>query len=193
MTLVQPAPSASRPHASAADVRQALAVLGGVDLQRIGRIAKMRSAPVPGLDWEDLLHEAFARILGGKRRWPREVPLVAFFAQVMRSIASDHLRGVIEAPLMSDVGPAGADVAWERVADDAPLPGSALAARQVLTAIYNYFAKDEAVLAFISGIQCGETALETAVRTGLDRQAYDAARKRFDRGIQRFVCEGKVI
>src|SRR5437899_4690301 len=39
--------------------------------------------------YEDLIQEAFARVLEGKRAWPRNLPIVVFLRGVMRSIASD--------------------------------------------------------------------------------------------------------
>src|SRR5215468_2588466 len=39
--------------------------------------------------YEDLIQEALARVLEGKRAWPRDLPIVVFLRGVMRSIASD--------------------------------------------------------------------------------------------------------
>jgi RNA polymerase sigma-70 factor (ECF subfamily) len=39
--------------------------------------------------YEDLIQEAFARVLEGKRVWRRNLPIVVFLRGVMRSIASD--------------------------------------------------------------------------------------------------------
>jgi hypothetical protein len=39
--------------------------------------------------YEDLIQEAFTRVLEGKRAWPRKLPAVVFLRGVMRSIASD--------------------------------------------------------------------------------------------------------
>jgi DNA-directed RNA polymerase specialized sigma24 family protein len=38
---------------------------------------------------EDLVHEAYVRVLDGKREWPRNVTVVPFLCGVMRSIAWD--------------------------------------------------------------------------------------------------------
>lgn len=59
------------------------------DMLRLEKISRLYARGLQPTEGMDLLNEAFARALEGKRRWPRNVPIVAFLAQVMRGLASD--------------------------------------------------------------------------------------------------------
>src|SRR5260221_4597167 len=61
------------------------------ELVVLKRLAQLRARTVPGLDWEELLNEALLRALDGARVWPREVPLVAFLAGIMRSLVDGRV------------------------------------------------------------------------------------------------------
>jgi hypothetical protein len=50
------------------------------------KIAKLYARGTP-YDHEDLIHEAFARILSGRRTWPRHINATMFLGGVVRSIA----------------------------------------------------------------------------------------------------------
>src|SRR2546421_510874 len=78
--------------ASVQEVALTLAHLSAADLLRVKQIAKMRSAGLTAVDWEDLVNEAVSRALAGTRRWPRTVPFIAFLAQTIRSVASEEWR-----------------------------------------------------------------------------------------------------
>ncbi len=43
-------------------------------------------------EYEDLLHEAYSRVLAGERSWRRDLPVVTFLSGVMRSIAWEWKR-----------------------------------------------------------------------------------------------------
>src|SRR4051812_46898907 len=78
--------------ASPREVETALTRLSSADLVRIKQLAKLRAAGLTTVDWQDLLNGAISRMLAGTRRWPKSVPLVAFVAQTMRSVASEEWR-----------------------------------------------------------------------------------------------------
>jgi DNA-directed RNA polymerase specialized sigma24 family protein len=64
---------------------------------------------------DDLIQEAFCRILSGDRKWPRSVPAVAFVIKTMQSIAYDWRKrrrtivGLPDEPIPS-LSPSPADV-----------------------------------------------------------------------------------
>jgi DNA-directed RNA polymerase specialized sigma24 family protein len=64
------------------------------DLLRLKAIARLHARGLlpPTVDWSDLLQEAFTRVLDGSRRQPAGVPVVAFLAEVMRSIKEQYWR-----------------------------------------------------------------------------------------------------
>lgn len=159
-------------YAGITEAARAIAALGPADLRRLELIARSRAQGLPGMEWRDLLQECLARTLGGSRRWPKHVPLIAFLAQTMRSIASD-LRQRASEDCPGDDGKL-------QYADNSHFY---VEAAHQLRDIIRYFADDEHVRKLISGLQVGETALETQQRCGLNPSQYDAARKRFWRGI----------
>jgi hypothetical protein len=149
------------------------------DMQRIKLIAMARADGLRACGWEDLLQEAILRTLGGGRRWPTDVPMVAYLAQTMRSIASDHRRR--EAVFESDDAITGTT--------DATSLNDRLDSARRVGDIYAFFAGDAAVVHLMDGLIAGETASDTQRRTGLSAQSYDAARKRYWRGIAKLNGE----
>ena len=71
---------------------EALRRLSDEDYERLEKIARLRVIGLHAVAWRELLHDAIERLLDGRRRWPRNVPLVVFLRETMRSIASDHWR-----------------------------------------------------------------------------------------------------
>src|SRR6478609_5773973 len=53
---------------------------------------------------QDLLSEAYCRVLEGRRAWPREIPARIFFSGVIRSIASEWKRDLTEEVEVGDEG-----------------------------------------------------------------------------------------
>ena len=165
-------PEDAQRFASRDELARALARLTATDLKRLELIARMRSNGLPAIEWQDLLQEGLARTLSGRRRWPKNIPLLAFLAQVMRSLASEIRDRPAEIELAEDALVAGADDGM-----------AAIEAEDLLRAIERRFAEDEDVRTLLDGLLRGETAKEIQARLHLSPHAYDAARKRFWRGL----------
>lgn len=165
------------------DLRRALAALSEPDLLRLQAIARLRCRGLPGLDWQELLHEAVLRALDGSRPWPPDVPLIAFLAGIMRSLRSDHWRRhrAMAAALSAQAA---------EVADQAPDPERIAAATQALAAIDRLFADDPAALAVILGLSQGLSAGEIRQRAGLSGTEYESTRKRMRRALLRHGLKG---
>jgi len=73
-----------------AEVFQAIRYLSTEQKTLLVKIAKAYAWKT-SYGYDDLIQEAFARVLEGKRAWPRNLPIVVFLRGVMRSIASDWL------------------------------------------------------------------------------------------------------
>src|SRR5262249_44397128 len=73
---------------SPAEVSQAIKYLSTQQKTLLVKIAKAYVWKT-SCGYEDLIQEALARVLEGKRAWPRNLPIVVFLRGVMRSIASD--------------------------------------------------------------------------------------------------------
>jgi DNA-directed RNA polymerase specialized sigma24 family protein len=155
------------------------------DLLRLKTIARLHSRGLPpDVTWEDLLQEAFTRVLTGSRRRPVDVTMVAFIAGVMRSLRTEHWRRVRRAtnegelPWLKDRIESGN--ALER-RDPAPDPERAVAALQELEAIDRLFTGDRVALQIIAGLGAGLSAEQIRVAAGLTQTDYDSARKRIRR------------
>jgi DNA-directed RNA polymerase specialized sigma24 family protein len=155
---------------------RALNGLSEADLLRLKRIAQLRARELVQVQWSDLLHEAVLRALEGTRRWPEHVPLVAFLAGIMRSLADEHWRQHrMRAALFT--------VVEHEVADATPDAEREAIARQALVALDRMFRDDEDALTVITGLSHGLTAEEIQRAYGMDATRYASTRKRIRRAI----------
>ena len=72
------------------EVRAALLALGDDGLELLELRAAGYRRLLPPEDVEDLVGEALRRVLDGCRKWPRDVPFMAFLLQTLRSIAWEY-------------------------------------------------------------------------------------------------------
>lgn len=165
----------------AGDVGMALRMLSDADLVRLKALARLWSRGLPGgLGWADVLNEAIVRSLDGSRRWPPDVPLLAFLSGVMRSICDEHWRRARRDHALLVVAP---DQVWSVVATDDP--ERVLAAAQTLGAINGMFADDAAALKIIAGLAEGMSATDIRLHYDMSEREYDSTRKRMRRALLR--------
>lgn len=169
----------------------ALELVGKMDLLRLKAIARLyaRGLP-PDVSWDDLLQEAFTRILVGTRRKPEGVTMIAFVAGVMLSLRSEHRRRA-----RSGVSPLGGAKRQPRVEIELPDPGPGperlLSVRKELSAIKRLFTGDALALQIIAGLGEGLTGEQIRAAAGISRTDYDSTRKRMRRCLLRegLTCE----
>jgi RNA polymerase sigma-70 factor (ECF subfamily) len=113
-------------------VAHALRRLSDADLLRLEALARLRARGLPGVVWSDLLNEAIRRALDGSRPRPPSVPLLAFLAQIMRSVWSELCR---RNALEHRIARAGAGTESDEMD-----PERIVAAAQALAAIHKLFA-----------------------------------------------------
>ena len=166
---------------AAGDVGRALRALSDADLVRLKALARLWSRGLPGgLGWADVLNEAIVRSLDGSRRWPPEVPLLAFLSGVMRSICDEHWRRLRRDHTWLVAAPdSGGSVA---ASDN---PERVLAAAQALGAITGLFAQDPPALRIIAGLAEGMTATDIRLHYDMSEREYDSTRKRMRRALLR--------
>ncbi len=165
----------------AGDVGCALRALSDADLVRLKALARLWSRGLPGgLGWADVLNEAIVRSLDGSRRWPPDVPLLAFLSGVMRSIRDEHWRRARRDQILLVAAPdAGGAIA---APDD---PERVLAAAQALGAINGLFADDPAALKILAGLAEGMSATDIRLHYDMSERDYDSTRKRMRRALLR--------
>ncbi|MGE0420693.1 MAG: sigma-70 family RNA polymerase sigma factor [Reyranellaceae bacterium] len=167
--------------AGAGDVGRALKALSDADLVRLKSLARLWSRGLPGgIGWADVLNEAILRSLDGSRRWPPDVPLLAFLSGVMRSIRDEHWRRARRDHALLVASP---DADGSVAAPDNP--ERVLAAAQALGAINVLFADDPAALKILAGLAEGMTAGDIRLHYDMSEREYDSTRKRMRRALLR--------
>jgi RNA polymerase sigma-70 factor (ECF subfamily) len=170
---------------SPAETALALKLVGETDLLRLKTIARLHARGLPpDVTWEDLLQEAFARVLTGSRRQPEGISMLVFLAGIMRSLSAEHWRRVLrgsrrwQAAPLDEASDGSQDV---EPFDPAPDPERALSALQELAAIDRLFAGDSLALHIIAGLAEGLSAEQIRIAGGISKTDYDSARRRMRR------------
>jgi RNA polymerase sigma-70 factor (ECF subfamily) len=157
-------------HHSPAAALEAIRSLSDKDKSVLLKIAKVYARTRrTRYEYEDLLHEAIARVLEGGRKWPTTVPFMAFMCGVMRGIAWDW---------RSEAEDAGSDEAT------GPAEGDAIARldAQKLVAL---FEDDPIAQKLIVGMMEGARGEELWESSGLTKTDYESKRKKIRRRIER--------
>lgn len=159
-----------------AETAVALKLITRMDFLRLKAIARLHARGLPAdVTWDDLLQEAFTRMIVGTRRKPQGLSMVAFIAGIMRSLRSDHSRrararfGCRDALHVDQLRDPGADL--ER----------SLLAREQLESIERLFAGDAVVQRMLQGMTEGLTPAQIRAALKISKTEYDSARKRLRR------------
>lgn len=167
----------------------ALAGLSAAEHRRLERLARNRAWGLRHRGWEDILNTAIERTLAGTRRWRRRVPLVAFLAETMRSVA-DELRAQesrdLSVPESDLPGAEDEQISiFERVASCASTPEEEMIAKEILARIEELFVGDEEGLGVVMARAEAYGPAETQDLLGLTPTQYDSALKRVRRKLLR--------
>jgi DNA-directed RNA polymerase specialized sigma24 family protein len=171
---------------STAEIHDSTETISDADMARLIAAAAGFSR-LCRIDADDLLQEAFARALEGRRTCERGTPLVDFLCGVMRSFVSQEnearKEGFRPVVVMRDGEPVLPDVA-----SDDPSPEraaiSAIDQRPVLDEISAAAAGDEQLQLLIEGIYEQMRGAELQELLGVDEKGLAAVRKRFRRLLQ---------
>lgn len=176
--------------ASVAEVKAAIEALSEEDLYRLYRYAnRIRRYPVimaTGMSSEDVLQEAFTRVLSGKRIWDQSaVPFVKYLMGVMKSMIShandsenNRLQCVKEVQERTSLA-------------HAITPEIILLATETLRSLERHFANDETALLYMMARGEGIPLNEVASHLSLSANEVEAARKRVERAKSQFWGEGE--
>jgi DNA-directed RNA polymerase specialized sigma24 family protein len=175
-------------YASIDEVIAALDALTPEELLRLRQLAKLRSATLVVMGWEDLLNEAIKRALEGARAWPKTVPFMAFMVQTMRSVASEERR-----ELQANATVAEADLfrahssslPLDELAVDEVDPARAAETRQLLRSIECLFADDPAAQCVLHGFGLGSSPEEIQRDSGMTPTQYASTQRRIRRALAR--------
>ncbi|AJE99144.1 hypothetical protein [Pandoraea apista] len=174
-----------------AEVLQELGNMSAADRVRVERLARYAFAGVFGMSDEDLLQDAYTKLISGERVWHRCFAAVPAIASVLDSMASNLRKREANGPIES-----GTIVSTSEAISDADLLISDVEPVQTITpedAAYDsqQFKKLEALLeddeeATLVAWEwaMGRRGKEAAEALGMSENQYDAARKRLTRKLE---------
>jgi RNA polymerase sigma-70 factor (ECF subfamily) len=169
------------------EIETLIKVLTAADIFRLSNIAKQYKYCL--MDADELLNEAIVITASGKRKFRRTVPLVAFLAETMWSIASNEKR-----KLDRKVAPINDDPANDPILN---LPDKTVsveneaAANQELEHIYELFKDDDDVTMLLMGIYDGLNPDEICKTANWSRTTYNSVRKKLRRGLNNHFPLGR--
>lgn len=170
-------------HLAPGEVRQFVGQLRAPDILRLSALARNWATGLRQHDADDLLNEALARILSGRRPWPCDVPWPAFVSQVMRSIASQWRQENRREPLREDE----TDHVFEEETHD---PGAEYEMDDLATRMRQALADDPAALGVLDHVLADSDGEEARTAVGMDVTEYNTARRRMVRHLFRAFNAG---
>jgi len=177
---------------SQAELREALGGLSDVDHYRLRKKIAVRLAWARGMSPDDLLNTAFVRALDGTRKCPRELNLVIFLTNIMRSIRSAHRKtadyrltdqdGDALDEAVTPEGALGADVEGDLITIDFK--------KKQVEELFVHFDSDEDATYFLIARMEAETLSEAATICGFDGKKANTVWRRITRKIEQVYPEG---
>ncbi|MCI0562397.1 MAG: sigma-70 family RNA polymerase sigma factor [Nitrososphaera sp.] len=177
-------------HLSSSEVRDALQALSDADNLRLGKIARRYALGCP-MDADDLLSETTVAALDGNRKCPRDVPLIAFLAGGMKSIAYNEKRKVGNEcrAVPIDDNPDNDPVLL--LPDGGLSPEEEAMAKSEANAVFELFKGDDDVTMLLMGLYDDYAPDEICGINHWDRITYNSIRKRLRRGLDKHFPAGR--
>ncbi|WP_241301422.1 hypothetical protein [Burkholderia stabilis] len=176
---------------SPAEVKQELENMSSADRVRVERLAQYAFAGVSGMSHEDLLQEAYTKVLSGERIWRRGFAAVPAIASVLDSMANNYRKRETNGPIES-----GTIVAATEAIDDTDLlvrnvepveaitPEDAAYDSQQLKKLEALLVDDEEATLVAWEWAMGRRGKEAIEALGMSENQYEAARKRLMRKLE---------
>jgi len=177
------------------EIEEAIRSLRDPDWIRLAKVARFycrrRSHPDP----DDLLQEAFTRAVDGSRKCPRNVGVVRFLAETMRSIASDTMKALGRhpelwtVPLVAENDTLSFDPPDCRPTAEQQIVGEEDVA-QIKQVIVALFVDDPIAQILVEGIMEGMEGDELRALTELGKTAFASKRRLIRRRIEKVFPNG---
>lgn len=139
-------------------------------------------------DADELLNDAIVVIASGKRKFPRNVPLIIFFAGTMKSIAYNQKRKAIKKVLPIDDNPAN-DPILTQVDVSIDIESEAIAAQEI-SIFYDLVKSDDDVTLLIMAKCDGLSPAEICETTSWNRTQYSSVQKKLRRFLNKNYPNG---
>ena len=158
-------------HLELAEVQRILRRMRRPEIVRLAALARNWARGLHQRDGDDLMAEAFERILSGRRPWPAHVSLPAFFSQVMRSIRAQWLQEERREPLRGETS-------GDDRGEDGHDPGGQYATEHLVDRMREKLGADPPALGVFEHILADSDRAEARAALAMDGTAYDTARRR---------------
>jgi len=164
-------------YASVDEAAVALEQLRPADMLRLEKISQNRLRGL-NTEWKDLLQETLTRILEGTRPWPRHVPIIAFIAGVMKSLASEYWKHQAHS------------IAELATSSNNPGPEGAIEAKAALKSVEMLFNDDDQGLAVVMAKAEGYSPEEIQEMFSFTQTQYDSTLRRIRRRLNEYKMNG---
>lgn len=161
-------------HLSPSEIRRALDRLRPAEILRLSLLAQHWARGLRQYDADDLLNEAFDRVLSQRRPWPSDVPMPAFFNGVMRSIANQWRREEVRESLIEDHREGATDELEGGLTPDYEI-------NDLLSRMRLALDDDLQARGILEHILMDSSREDAQAALGLDATSYDTARRRMIR------------
>ncbi|WP_147391790.1 RNA polymerase sigma factor [Pelagerythrobacter aerophilus] len=179
-------------HLSVDEVRETIRQLGKSDAAKIRQAACWFECRC-GMPADDLMQEAFVRMVSGSRRVPRGPHFVAVVVQIIRSIASAEIDAIAAGQREVRSLPDGTD--GPEMVDSGPSPEcmvlSAHDDGQILTTIDHLIEDDEQLQLLVEGLCDGMMGEELEQLLEVDTRGLATVRKRLKRRLLSAFPKGR--
>lgn len=185
-----------RHFASVDEVKDAIEALTNTDLGKLKRYGQYRIQRVDraacGRSWRDLLHDAVAATLSGRRHWNKAVDFPRHLFLAMKSISSGWAESlaaekneepVFECELIESTEDGGPLNAFQLAPSSFPSPETAAEARGCIGTIRRFFCKDSLILDILDGWLADMTGPEICEALGITHTQYHSAVRKFERNL----------
>lgn len=176
---------------SPVEVKMELENMSAADRFRVERLAQYAFAGVSGTTHEDLLQEAYMKLLSGERIWRRGFNAVPAIASVLDSMASNYRKRETNGPIKAGTMVATSETMEETnllVCNVQPVetvtPEDAAYDAQQLKKLEALLAGDEDATLVAWEWAMGRRGKEAIDALGMNENQYEAARKRLLRKIE---------
>ncbi len=177
------------------EIAEAICALSVAQWNKLQKIARLYRR---SYEAEDLLQEAFTRALSGSRNCPRDINILHFLAETMRSIASDRAKSLRRKPELKFADLNGGNDEGEELEYDPPETkptaeqhlSSEQDVKKIKESILVIFKDDEIAQIMVEGIMEGMEGEELRNLTDLDKTAFNSKRRLISRRLNKAYPEG---
>ena len=170
------------------EIRTLITNLSEANFFRLNQIAK-RYILGCQMEPDDLLQEAIFSILSGNRKYPRNVPLISFFANTMKSIAYNERRKISE--IITTINDDSDNDYINNIAANDNAFDIEAAANQEIKNIYDLFINDEDITMLLMAKYEELSPDETCKTLDWNRTQYDSVTRRLRRALNKYFPNGR--